>query len=132
MIDQENVSRDLLMGYFNKAYFDTSLDDKGALFVKDKFRVFIDINNKKKSNITFGVYFNIRENCPFGDILEYANTINKELIQVKAIAQEKVLTIEYDVWIEGGIPVKNVIASYRSFISQVSAALSKDRNRVLL
>ncbi|HBG61410.1 MAG: hypothetical protein A2Y03_01205 [Omnitrophica WOR_2 bacterium GWF2_38_59] len=131
IIDQNNVSRDLLMAYFDKAYFQTSLDDKGSLFIQDKFRIFIDIG-KKKANITLGVYFNLKEGCLFSDVLEYANTINKELIQIKAIAGEKVITIEYDIWIEGGALVKNVMASYRSFVSQVSASIGKDRNQVLL
>lgn len=131
IITPENVTRDLLMGYFEKAYFETKLDDKGSLFIQDKYRVFVDINNKNRC-VTFGVYFNLKEGCLFGDVLEYANTINKELLQIKAIAGEKVLTIEHDLWIEGGAIVKNMIASYRSFISQVSAAIGKDRQKVLL
>ena len=131
IIDQFNVTRDLLMAYFDKAYFQTTLDDKGSLFNQAKFRIFIDIG-KKKNNITFGVYFNLKEGCSVSDVLNYANTINKELIQVKAIAGEKVITIEHDIWIEGGVLVKNVMASYRSFVSQASAAIGKDRNQVLL
>ena len=131
IISPENVTRDLLMAYFDKAYFKTSLDDKGSFFIQDKFRVYIDIS-KKKTNITFGVYFTLKEGHLSSEASDYANTINKELLQLKAISGEKTITIEHDMWIEGGALVKNIVASYRSFVSQVSAAISKDRNQVLL
>ncbi|MFC1844240.1 YbjN domain-containing protein [Thermodesulfobacteriota bacterium] len=131
MINQENVTQDLLKGYFDQAFFETKIDDKGSMFIQDRFRVFIDINNKKKC-VSFSVYFNLKEGCPFKDALEYANTINKELLQIKAIANEKTLTIEHDMWIEGGLSAKNMFSSYRSFVSQVPAAIGKDRNKVLL
>ncbi len=131
IINPMNVTQDLLMDYFNKAYFETSLDDKGSLFIKDKFRIFIDIH-KKKTNITFSVNFNIQDNASLSDIVEYTVNVNKALLQIKAVPLTKVITIEYDLWIEGGAIVKNIIAAYRSFVSQVSAAISHDKKRVLL
>ncbi len=131
IISSENITQDLLKGYFDKAYFSTFLDDKGNLFIKDRYRVYLDIN-PKKSNITFSIIFNFRADCTELDRLGLANTINNELNQIKAISGTNRITIEYDVWIEGGALVKNIISAYRSFVSQVAAAVGKDKKLALL
>lgn len=45
---------------------------------------------------------------------------------------EKTITVEYDFWVEGGALVKNMVLAYRSFITQLSAALNKDHHKVLM
>lgn len=131
IISSENVTAELVRAYFDKAYFTTMLDDKGSLFIQDKFKIYLDIS-KRKTNVTFSANFLIKEDANIADKLDFANTINKELLQVKAIMYEKTVTLEYDFWVDGGVQVKNMILSYRSFVSQVSAALGKDKNKVLL
>ncbi|MFT5169999.1 MAG: hypothetical protein ACI9F2_000753 [Lysobacterales bacterium] len=131
LISIENIDRDFLRAHFDQAYFTTGLDDKGSLFVQDKFKVYLDIG-KKKQNITFSVYFNIDNESSKDVIQQLVEVINSGLMQVKAISSEDIVTIEYDLWIEGGVAPKNVVLAFRSFVSQISASLAKDEKRVLL
>ena len=131
LITHENVSRDLLRAYFDQAFFNTALDDKGVLFVRDKFKVYIDIS-KTNTSITFSVCFRLKEDCSEEDKLDLTNIINSDLLQVKAILSGDLLTVEYDLWIEGGITVKNMMLAYRHFVSQTTAAIGKDRKQVFL
>jgi hypothetical protein len=131
IISNENVTMDLVRAYFDKAYFTTRLDDKGCLFIQDRFKIYIDISSRK-TNITFSANFLIKEDASLEHKLDFANTINKELLQVKAVMYEKTITVEYDFWVEGGALVKNMVLAYRSFITQLSAALNKDHHKVLM
>ena len=130
IISVENVNRDLLRAHFDQAYFNTGLDDKGSLFVQDKYKVYVDVG-KKNQNITFSVYFNFNDDAANPDRRDLVDAINAGLMQLKAVLSDKVLTLEYDLWVEGGVLPKNVILAYRSYVSQVSAALTKDEKRVL-
>ncbi|MCA9407064.1 MAG: hypothetical protein H6755_04210 [Candidatus Omnitrophica bacterium] len=127
----ENISQELLQSYFEQAFFNTSLDDKGSLFVQDRFRVYLDIAQKKNS-VAFSVYFKISQDSTNEQKLELVNTINNDLMQVKAILGPTMITIQYDFWLEGGSTVKNLILAYRHFVAQTVASVSKDKNRVLL
>lgn len=131
MISVENVNRDLIGQLFESAFFNTALDDKGSLFIKDKFRVYIDIG-KKNQNITFSVYFNFQEAVGDDERKALVDAINTGLMQIKSVLSNNILTIEYDLWIEGGVLPKNIVLAYRSFVSQVNAALAKDEKRILL
>ncbi len=130
LISSENITRDLLRAHFDQAYFNTGLDDKGSLFVKDKFKIYIDVG-KKKQNVTFSVYFNFQDGAVEADRKVLVEIINASLMQVKAVLSKNILTLEYDLWIEGGVQPKNIILAYRGFVSQISAALAKDEKRVL-
>lgn len=131
MITPENVSNELLKNIFDRAYFKTSFDDNGNFLFQDRFRTFIDIN-KNKNYLTLNTHFKIDTNAPFSNVVNYANRINRELIQVKAIAQENLLSIEYDVWIEGGILDRNIIFAAKFFASQLTGVVQKDEQEVLL
>lgn len=123
MVSKDNLSIQLIKDVFDAAFIENILQDE-ILMVKGNYTIVLTIDVGQRY-IDFMAIFN-DEQRQDSERLEKMNLINKEIIGIKAYADDSSsITFQYHLWIEGGITTKNIVFSLRGFQMMVDAALEK-------
>jgi len=132
LISNANVSKDLVKSIFEGAYSDIKINEKGDMIVNDSWPIYIDIDDQKRY-VTFSVYWQVNDSATDEDKLELLNTLSSGILCISSHFDEtgKTIALKYDLWVEGGITYKNLIAAEKIFVKCLSLALDKDVKKVI-
>jgi hypothetical protein len=132
LISNTNISKDLIKSIFEGAYSDIKINEKGDMIVNDSWPIYIDLDDQKRY-VTFSVYWQVNDTATDEKKLELLNTLSSGILCISSHFDEtgKTIAIKYDLWVEGGITYKNLIAAEKIFVKCLSLALDKDVNRVI-
>jgi hypothetical protein len=118
LITPENLSQELLKFVFNHAYIDVYVDKDDDLYIDEEVRCYILISDNKKDRIRLLSVFGFVPESVLLERLECANRINDEFTLIRAaVTANDTLTIDYDIYIRGGITRKNFIQTVKRFCS---------------
>ncbi len=129
LINKENLSQELLQSLFEQAFLDVRLNEDGDLYIQDRWKVWIDIDESGRY-IAYRMYFALTEESTPEDRLDYVNSMNNDFILIKTVAHKDYVSFSYFLWVEGGVTTKNIIMAFRIFLSVVEQALAEDKKGI--
>lgn len=122
IVNKDNVSVDGLMELFKDAYIevDQKLGDNAFAVVDHGVRFLVAVEAERKRFIQVAAAFR-HENLTQIQEMQYANTVNHRLIFIRAAEREGLL-FDHFLWIEGGVTKKNVVLTFKQFVSAMASA----------
>jgi hypothetical protein len=116
----EAVTTQHLREIFERALFDTSIDDDGDLVVQDTYRIFVAPHSRRF--IRFFTLFGLKDGTTPEAGHRLANRINDRLILLRASTNKNnVLVLDYYLPMLGGsLTPKALVAAFRAFSGLVS------------
>lgn len=130
LVTENNLSVEYLKNIFKKAYYNVKTVKKDT-FIKDRWKIYLDIDRSRKRYITFSVYWKLNPKFSYYEKLNLVNLIDKEVLMVSPYVKGNVITVKYDLWIQGGSTEKNIIKAYKCFHKALKLILKKDTKFVI-
>ena len=126
LLEQENLSKEMLKDLFEKAFFNVS-DQGDTLIIQDQGRLLnkyaVQIANNKQ--IKFFALVKSKETQTESRI-NYCNRMNQVLNTLRVYITDDCIQMDWYIPLNGGITEKNVIFSFKYFQSQVDEAIKRD------
>lgn len=126
LISKENLTQQSLAQIFSNAYFDITEKD-GSHFIRDSYAVWLDADAKGRY-IKLESVFKKSPSASFSDVLDAINTMNREYVMFRVHAINDVIVFQHYIWVEGGVPPKAIVQTYKffsTFLSDLLAELSQ-------
>lgn len=122
IVHKDNVSLDLLMELFREAYIevDKKLNDNAFTVTDHGMKFLVAVDAERKRFIQFAAAFR-HEDLTQVQEMQYANTVNSRLIFIR-VAERDGLLYDHFQWIEGGVTRKNVVLTFKQFVSALASA----------
>ena len=126
------VSSTLLKGFCEDAAINVEEIKDSYLQVKETFKIYIDIDEKKRY-LYFNISYPMAEGTTAAKAHEFMNLLNREILLVKCYYDPAKNTIKYayDFWIEGGFTNRTFISAIKMFSSAISLSLKKDTGKLI-
>lgn len=126
LLEQENVSNEVLKELFEKAFYKVSVSDD-VLIIQDEGRRLNKYAAKFANNkqIKFFAMITSKE-TQAESRLNYCSRMNQELNTLRVYITDQCVTMDWYIPLKGGITETNVIMSFKYFQSQIDEALNRD------
>ncbi|MFD1615382.1 YbjN domain-containing protein [Gelatiniphilus marinus] len=116
LINQHNISQEMLCEIFEDAYLSVVKSEKGnGVYISERYNTWFDIDDKKKEYIRFSVVLKINLSVNEQDMNRAINEVNKKYMMSRAFCNANTVEIDYYLWVNGGIDKKNLIFTYKFF-----------------
>jgi hypothetical protein len=128
LMHPETLSIEAVRAAFDAAMYDVALDGELRMRVSSGYLFWVTLAESRRF-LRFTAVFRFTDGSDLPARLELANRINDDLVMIRAAAsgeQHERLWLDYYVWLDGGMPRKNVVLAFRQFEALVEAALKKD------
>jgi hypothetical protein len=135
LIDNTSLNGNLLGKIFNNAYVEVLETKDNYIKIKDKYTAYIDIDANKRYLVISGSY-SLNANSKTSDLekLEFVNKINAEIALIKSSYSSSNNSITYKayLWIEKGFNDVTLIKMWKSYITALDLAITKDPEKKFL
>lgn len=131
VVQPEDVSKDMLQELFESAYMETSFDSDGDLRVKETYSFWVLPHNEGKQ-IRLMSQFRAKPESSLSDRLSFVNTVNEELVVIRASMDEDGdFGFDYYIPVDGGITKRAIVMAAKFFAALIEAAVRKDEKEVV-
>jgi hypothetical protein len=126
MITTEGLSIATIQQLLNDAYFEVSLDQDGDIVVKDQYRSWVQVPPSADC-VRFMSQFGAKPEAADVAKIAFANRVNQQLRVPRAyLNQHGGFTFDHYVYVEGGLPKRNLVQVLRRFMRSLQMALDLD------
>ncbi len=124
------ITPQALKEIFDNASLPAEIDSDGEVCVKETYKIWLSTDDNGRF-VRFRAAFNASSGARLSKIVDYANTVNNELILIRATGLEGAVLFDYYLWSESDVSKKNIVMTYRAFARALEGALAKDTGSVL-
>ena len=134
-IPEDEVTVAILQSLFERAYFNTEIDEDGDLVVRSgDSPVYLEVL-RDANLIGYSVYFNLRGDTSPAEKWELTNEMNDSLVMARFSIRDNdtdILIADYHLSFEGGVLALQIVSTLRVFLRIVSMAVRDyDRNGLI-
>ena len=131
IVQPKDISKEMLHSLFTDAYMDASLDSDGDLMLEERHRLWVMPDNDG-SRIRLMTLFRANPSSSLSDRITFANSINDDLIVIRAYVREDGnFGFDYYIPVEGGTTKRNIVMATKLFDSLIDAVAREDVNDVM-
>ncbi|MEQ9286160.1 MAG: YbjN domain-containing protein [Cyclobacteriaceae bacterium] len=133
IIDHSTLTTQGLKEIFENAYLQVLSTNDDFILVKDTYSLYVTLYDANKRYIEFVIFNNFKDGVSQMNKYEFANRINKELIEVTAYCdnEKNQAVFKYDLWIEGNVTAGDIVKAFKAFQNTLTASVLKDTNHIL-
>ena len=129
VLDAAAIDTNLVAQIFHDAYMEASIESD-EVRIEDAYRTFISFDGKHRF-LRFWIVIRCREGVTPEQQMRYADYGNNTYMMVRLSVLQDAISYDYYLDIEGGVTKRNIVLSFKRFMSCAQAAMGDKANDVL-
>lgn len=131
VLEPGQVSREKLQSLYSRAYVQYKLDQDGDIVVDEVYKFFV-MPSAEQETLTFICHFRAAPGKSLAERYEYVNSVNDNLIAIRAFVRENGgLGFDHTILTGGGVTDRQIVMATKEFGRLLQAALRRDTGNVI-